>query len=99
MECYQFLNLSRAIRSRVRRRPVRFRRPSGRIHSGVDYSARRRPFRGRHHRHGQGNDERAQQELYSSKGARCALHVDFFRPRAAEREFTTHPETREILER
>lgn len=97
MECNQFLNFNRAIRSRARPGGVRFRRPSGQIRSGGDYSARCWPFRGRHHRHDQGNDERKRQELYSSKGARRAVHVDSFRPRAAEGESTTHPDTREIL--
>lgn len=98
MECNQFLNLNRAIRSRIRPRRVRFRRPSGRIHSGGDYSARCRPFSGRHHRHGQSNDQRTQQERYSSRGARRALHVDFFRPQAAQGESTAHPDNRVILE-
>jgi len=97
MECNQFLNLNRAIRSRARPRRVRFRTPSGRIHSGGDYSARRRPFRGRHHRHGQGNDERAQQELDSTKGARGTVYGYRFRPQAAEGESTAHPDNREIL--
>lgn len=98
MECNQLLNLDRAVRCRVRPRRVRFRRPSGRIHSGGDYSARCRPFRGRHHRHGQGNDERAQQKLDSSKGVRGAVYGYRFRPQAAQGESTAHPDNREILE-